>query len=61
MHVFSKLPLEDQEIKYLVESDIPSMHASITLEMVLKFVLTSFIQHHQVQQKMSVLQSVMLN
>ena len=31
MHVFSKLPLTDQETKYLVESHIPSMHTSITL------------------------------
>ncbi|WP_159819614.1 endonuclease/exonuclease/phosphatase family protein [Colwellia sp. 20A7] len=32
MHVFSKFPLEEQETKYLVEQDIPSMHASITLK-----------------------------
>ncbi|WP_077343130.1 endonuclease/exonuclease/phosphatase family protein [Pseudocolwellia agarivorans] len=31
MHVFSKLPLADQEIKYLVENKIPSIHTSITL------------------------------
>ncbi|MBU2926591.1 endonuclease/exonuclease/phosphatase family protein [Colwellia sp. 1_MG-2023] len=31
MHVFSKLPLAEQEIKYLVEQDIPSMHTLITL------------------------------
>jgi endonuclease/exonuclease/phosphatase (EEP) superfamily protein YafD len=32
MHVFSKLPLAEQETKYLVEQDIPSMHTSITLK-----------------------------
>ena len=31
MHVYSRLPLEDTEISYLVEDDIPSMHAQITL------------------------------
>jgi endonuclease/exonuclease/phosphatase (EEP) superfamily protein YafD len=31
MHVFSRLPLEDQEISYLVEKNVPSMHASLVL------------------------------
>jgi endonuclease/exonuclease/phosphatase (EEP) superfamily protein YafD len=31
MHVFSRLPLEDQEISYLVEKDVPSIHASLRL------------------------------
>lgn len=31
MHVYSRLPLEDTEISYLVEDDIPSMHAQIML------------------------------
>ena len=31
MHVYSRLPLEDTEISYLVEDDVPSMHALITL------------------------------
>lgn len=31
MHVYSRLPLEDTEISYLVEDDIPSMHAQIKL------------------------------
>lgn len=31
MHVFSKLPLSGQEICYLVEKDIPSIHASLEL------------------------------
>ncbi|MBD5771489.1 endonuclease/exonuclease/phosphatase family protein [Marinomonas colpomeniae] len=31
MHVFSKLPLENQEISYLVEKDVPSIHASLIL------------------------------
>lgn len=31
MHVYSRLPIEDQEICYLVEQDVPSMHMSITL------------------------------
>jgi len=31
MHVYSRLPFEDTEISYLVEDDIPSMHAQITL------------------------------
>ncbi len=31
MHVYSHLPLEDAEISYLVEDDIPSMHAQIKL------------------------------
>lgn len=31
MHVYSRLPLEDTEISYLVEDDVPSMHAQITL------------------------------
>ena len=31
MHVFSRLPLEDQEISYLVEKDVPSIHASLVL------------------------------
>ena len=31
MHVFSRLPLADEEICYLVEEDVPSMHATLTL------------------------------
>lgn len=31
MHVYSRLPLRDTEIAYLVEDDIPSMHAQIVL------------------------------
>ncbi len=31
MHVYSRLPLEDTEISYLVEDGIPSMHAQIRL------------------------------
>nr|CAA6799942.1 MAG: Unknown protein [uncultured Thiotrichaceae bacterium] len=31
MHVFSRLPLEEQEICFLVEEDIPSIHVSIVL------------------------------
>jgi len=31
MHVYSRLPLEDAEISYLVEEDVPSMHAQIKL------------------------------
>lgn len=31
MHVYSRLPLEDTEIAYLVEADIPSMHAHVKL------------------------------
>lgn len=31
MHVYSKLPILDAEIKFLVEKDIPSIHASIEL------------------------------
>jgi len=31
MHVYSRLPLEDTEISYLVEDDVPSMHARVRL------------------------------
>ena len=31
MHVFSRLPLEEQEISFLVEKDVPSIHASLVL------------------------------
>lgn len=31
MHVYSRLPLEETEISFLVEDDIPSIHAQITL------------------------------
>ena len=31
MHVYSKLPLEDTAIQFLVEDDIPSMHAMVVL------------------------------
>jgi endonuclease/exonuclease/phosphatase (EEP) superfamily protein YafD len=31
MHVFSKLPLDEQEICYLVEDDIPSIHTTLKL------------------------------
>lgn len=31
MHVFSRLPLAEQEICYLVEEDIPSIHATLAL------------------------------
>ncbi len=31
MHVFSRLPLGEQEICYLVEKDVPSIHATLTL------------------------------
>lgn len=31
MHVYSRLPLQDCEISYLVEQDVPSMHCMLTL------------------------------
>jgi endonuclease/exonuclease/phosphatase (EEP) superfamily protein YafD len=31
MHVFSRLPLDDQEIAYLVEEDVPSIHTTLKL------------------------------
>lgn len=31
MHVFSRLPLDEPEIAYLVEDDVPSIHASLVL------------------------------
>lgn len=31
MHVFSRLPFNEQEICYLVEEDVPSIHATLTL------------------------------
>lgn len=31
MHVYSKLPLSEQETRFLVEDDVPSMHASLQL------------------------------
>lgn len=31
MHVYSRLPLEDTRTSYLVEEDVPSIHAQITL------------------------------
>lgn len=32
MHVYSRLPLEDTAIQFLVEDDIPSMHALVVLK-----------------------------
>ncbi|MFR0656726.1 endonuclease/exonuclease/phosphatase family protein, partial [Pantoea sp. SIMBA_079] len=32
MHVYSRLPLHDSEIRYLVEDDIPSAHAVLELD-----------------------------
>ena len=31
MHVYSKLPLSEKQIKYLVQDDVPSMHALLKL------------------------------
>jgi endonuclease/exonuclease/phosphatase (EEP) superfamily protein YafD len=31
MHVYSRLPLADETISFLVEQDVPSMHAQVTL------------------------------
>lgn len=31
MHVYSRLPLKDSQIAYLVEDDVPSMHTLVTL------------------------------
>ncbi len=31
MHMYSRLPIEDEEIEFLVEDDVPSMHVSVTL------------------------------
>ena len=31
MHVYSRLPLSEQEISYLVEDDVPSIHARVRL------------------------------
>lgn len=32
MHVYSRLPLHEAEIEYLVQQDVPSMHALVRLE-----------------------------
>jgi len=32
MHVYSRLPLHDTEIRYLVQDDIPSVHATLELD-----------------------------
>ncbi|MBV35265.1 MAG: endonuclease [Rickettsiales bacterium] len=32
MHVYSKLPLENAEIQYLIEEDVPSIHAQALLD-----------------------------
>lgn len=32
MHVYSRMPLLNEEIAYLVEADVPSIHASVRLE-----------------------------
>ncbi|MCD9031123.1 endonuclease/exonuclease/phosphatase family protein [Luteimonas sp. Y-2-2-4F] len=32
MHLYSRLPLRDAEVKFIVEDDIPSMHARIELD-----------------------------
>ncbi len=32
MHVFSRLPLSNQEIAYLVEKEVPSIHTTLTLD-----------------------------
>lgn len=32
MHVYSRLPLHDAQIRYLVEDDIPSVHATLELD-----------------------------
>lgn len=32
MHLYSRLPLEDAEVKYLVKEDIPSIHAYVRLK-----------------------------
>jgi endonuclease/exonuclease/phosphatase (EEP) superfamily protein YafD len=32
MHVYSKLPLTEKSISFLVEDDVPSMHANLTLK-----------------------------
>ena len=36
MHVYSRLPLEDGKVQFLVEDDIPSMHAMVVLPSGLK-------------------------
>nr|WP_299240075.1 endonuclease/exonuclease/phosphatase family protein [uncultured Halomonas sp.] len=32
MHLFSRIPLEDAEVKWLIQSDIPSIHAWLPME-----------------------------
>jgi hypothetical protein len=51
MHIFSKLPLDEQEISHLVEKDVPSILASLVLLSETKFVCIVSSQTHLAQQK----------
>lgn len=51
MHVYSRLPLEEPELKFLVEDDVPSMHARVRVDDSLRCACISCIRHRPAPRK----------
>jgi endonuclease/exonuclease/phosphatase (EEP) superfamily protein YafD len=54
MHLYSRLPLHDTEVKFILSDEIPSIHASVTLRSGIQVQLYCLHLNHQAQLKLKI-------